>query len=130
MGTDPVEPPDFIDPERPWEYIGNGRFRHVSTGEIITDPNYDPNNDLYEVGGIYSRGDEESLDPDEPEPDPVDVVVGPRGRTEQMVETELMAEMVLTEETVLMVNPDLPAKMALMDAMVLTVLTVKTEGRC
>lgn len=100
MGTDPVEPPDFIepepeptgpvkgdpvrqapiDPERPWEYIGNGRFRHVSTGEIITDPNYDPNNDLYEVGGIYSRGDEESLDPDEPEPEPVDVVVGPPGQ--------------------------------------------------
>ena len=39
-----------IQPERPWEYIGNGRFRHVNTGEVITDPNYDPNNDLYEVG--------------------------------------------------------------------------------
>ena len=58
-----------IDPERPWEYIGNGRFRNVTTGEIVTDPNYDPNNDLYEVGGVYSRGDEESLEP-EPEPQP------------------------------------------------------------
>ena len=70
-----------IQPERPWEYIGNGRFRHVNTGEVITDPNYDPNNDLYEVGVVYSRGDEESLEPEpEPEPAPVEPIVGPPGQ--------------------------------------------------
>ena len=78
-GDPPRQAP--IDPERPWEYIGNGRFRHVTTGEIITDPNYDPSSDLYEVGGNYSRGDEESLEPEpEPEPAPIDPIVGPPGQ--------------------------------------------------
>lgn len=64
--SEPTEPPEsspppeqdgsVFDPEHPWEYIGNGRFRHRVTGEIIVDPNYDPNNDPFVIGENYSYG--------------------------------------------------------------------------
>ena len=46
--------------ERGWEYIGNGRFRDVLTGEIILDPTYNAADDPYIVGDVYSRGPEET----------------------------------------------------------------------
>ena len=51
---------EFVyDPEHDHVYVGNGVFRQVDengnyTGVVYTDPDYDPENELAEIGGMYS----------------------------------------------------------------------------
>jgi hypothetical protein len=51
---------EFVyDPQHDHVYVGNGVFRQVDengnyTGVVYTDPDYDPENDLAEIGGMYS----------------------------------------------------------------------------
>jgi len=44
----------ILDAERSYEYEGEGVFTDVTTGTTVTDPNYDPENDPYTVGDVYS----------------------------------------------------------------------------
>jgi len=44
----------ILDAERSYEYEGEGVFTDVTTGATVTDPNYDPENDPYTVGDVYS----------------------------------------------------------------------------
>jgi hypothetical protein len=71
-GGSGVDVPIEYDPniESDWEYEGGGVFRNRDTGEVYVDPDWDRNNDPYEIGGVYSRGETPPGGGGTPQPEP------------------------------------------------------------